>query len=193
MLEELLGSKCRTEILKRIFKPGNESVYLRGLVRQTGLSCPALLHELRQLVKLQIFTSESSGNMVRYSANHEHFLFHTLKELVLKTEGDEGVLRRAFQESPAQVVFLFGSIAKGTDTPHSDMDICVVGDMTLLEVSRITCKIAESISREINPYLVTREEWRNRLKKSDHFLKELVASPKIFLKGGENELATMAG
>jgi len=193
MLEELLGSKCRLEVLKNLFMPGSQAIHLRGLERKTKLSCPALLHELRLLTNMQLITAEQDGNMVKYSANHRHFLFSTISELIHKAEGEEGLLRRVFASSPADVVFIFGSVAKGTCTPESDLDLCVIGNMDLYAVSSALCKVADDIPREINPYVLPCSEWTRRLKSGDHFLKELMASPKIYIKGGEDGLAAMAG
>lgn len=142
---------------------------------------------------MQLIVAEHDGNMVKYSANHAHFLFSVISELVSKTEGEQGLLRQAFALSSAEIVFIFGSVAKGTDTAKSDLDICVIGDMDLLAVSKVVCGIAEQIPREINPYVLTCSEWRRRWKAGDHFLKELSTSPKIYLKGGADEFEGLKG
>ena len=44
---------------------------------------------------------------------------------------------------------------------------------------------------EINPYVITREEFRRRFAAGDHFIREVAAGPKAFLKGGADELGAM--
>ncbi len=51
--------------------------------------------------------------------------------------------------------------------------------------------VRDTIGVELNPYVITAIEVRNRLASGDHFLKEVLSSPKIFLKGGDDELAEL--
>jgi hypothetical protein len=39
---------------------------------------------------------------------------------------------------------------------------------------------------------ISKEEFQKRLKGNDHFLMEIVNTPKIFLKGGTDEFTAMA-
>ena len=192
MLKQLLGSQGRAEILKNLFTPKCKSIHLRELARLSGVSAPVLQRELRQLVALRLVEMQRDGNRVNYSANTENPLFPLLCELVLRTDGAVGVLREVFADSSAEIVFVFGSTANGTANADSDIDLFVIGDCGLREVSRRIHSAAEKIGQEINPYVITRVECQERIRKHDHFLANICTSAKIFVKGDANEFARLA-
>ena len=47
------------------------------------------------------------------------------------------------------------------------------------------------IGREINPHVFSAKELVRRKKEQDHYLDQVLESPKIFIIGTENELAEM--
>ena len=192
MLKQLLGSQARAEILKNLFTSERKHVHLRELSRLSNLTAPVLQRELRQLAQLGIVTAQKDGNRLNFSANAECPLYHLLCELVAKTEGEEGILRAAFADIPADYVFIFGSTANGTAKADSDIDLFVIGDCGLREVTRHIHAVADRIRQEINPYVITRAEFLSRKQHQDHFLEEICSSQKIFLKGAADDFARLA-
>ena len=190
MLQHLLGSQCRAEILKNLFTPERKSAHLRSC--PAGLaSAPVLQRELRKLTQLGIIVAEKDGNRINFSANHRHLLFPVLCQLVQKTEGCIAVLQDCFSDCPADFIFVFGSYAKDTANAASDIDLFVIGDCGLREVTRRIHQAAEKIDQVINPYVITTHEYQERYKNQDHFILEVARSPKIFLKGAPDELKAM--
>lgn len=192
MLQKLLGSQARAEILKNLFTQEHKSIHLRELSRLSGLSAPVLQRELRQLEALGIVTIQKDGNRVKFSANDDNLLYPLLCELVLKTEGPAGILKDAFADSPAIFVFIFGSTANGTAHAGSDIDLFVIGDCGLRDVTKRIHAAAGKIRQEINPYVISQNDFTERLHKQDHFLNEIISTPKIFLKGDADEFARLA-
>lgn len=192
MLQKLLGSQARAEILKNLFTQEHKSIHLRELSRLSGLSAPVLQRELRRLEALGIVTIQKDGNRVKFSANDDNLLYPLLCELVLKTEGPAGILKDAFADSPAIFVFIFGSTANGTAHAGSDIDLFVIGDCGLRDVTKRIHAAAGKIGQEINPYVISQNDFTERLHKQDHFLNEIISTPKIFLKGDADEFARLA-
>lgn len=87
------------------------------------------------------------------------------------------------------VAFVFGSIARGGEGAQSDVDLMVIGVTGLKEVSRLLARVSERIGREVNPHAMSAEEFRERRRAEDHFLKRVIDSPKLFVVGDEDELA----
>jgi len=68
----------------------------------------------------------------------------------------------------------------------------VVGDIGLRKLTGLLMDVAGKIGREINPHILSEKEFIKRKTGRDHFLNQVLESPKIFIIGTENELASMA-
>ncbi len=87
-------------------------------------------------------------------------------------------------EAKLDLAFIYGSIAKGTDTATSDIDVMVVGkDLLLSEVLQLLLPVESQLGRKINPTLYTPAEYKRRLAQKDSFLNRVLAQPVIQLIG----------
>lgn len=192
MLPKLLGSQARAEILKKLFNGYERSFYLREFARNTGFSAPLLSRELRNLESMGLISITEDGNRINFTANKTHALYPVLCELVAKSCGPLELLRKTLADSSADLIFVFGSQAKGTANAQSDIDVFIIGDCGLREITKRLQQCSNEITQEINPYVISKAEFQKRLKNNDHFLNEIVNTPKIFLKGTADEFAAMA-
>jgi predicted nucleotidyltransferase len=92
-----------------------------------------------------------------------------------------------------EIAFIFGSFAQGAESPESDIDLFVVGDISGRELAQLLGPAKERLGRELNPVRMTASEFRDKLQKGDAFLNRLLDEPLIFLIGGEDELRELAG
>lgn len=190
-LAELLSSRVKAEIFRLLFRTPEAELHLRELTRQTGLSVGTVRQELQRLTRLGIVADRKDGNRICYRANQQHPLYPDLRNLVLKTSGLTDVLRGALEHLGIRLAFVFGSIARNEDQAHSDVDLLVIGDITLRQLTKLLSGMAARIGREINPHLMTALEFARRKKSRDHFLTTVLASPKLFVIGTDHELETM--
>jgi len=89
------------------------------------------------------------------------------------------------------MAFVFGSLASNKEKAASDVDLMVIGAVSLRVLSSWLSGVSGQIDREINPYTMTVEEFQRRQQKGDHFLSNVIESPKLFIIGNENDLAAM--
>jgi predicted nucleotidyltransferase len=133
------------------------------------------------------------GNRVYYRANTTHPLYPDIRNLVLKTSGLADVVKDAIgNEKDIRIAFVFGSLARQQEKANSDVDLMVVGDIGLRKLTGLLMDVSGKICREINPHVFSEKEFIKRKKEQDHFLNQVLESPKIFIVGTENELAEMA-
>ena len=65
------------------------------------------------------------------------------------------------------LALLYGSVAKGTDTATSDIDILIVAEgITLEDVYSTLAPLETELERKISPTLYTPEEFARRMTKS---------------------------
>lgn len=63
--------------------------------------------------------------------------------------------------------------------------------MTLLEVVKALSSAQETLRREINPVVMTVKKFSELSVKQDRFVTRVLSEPKVFVKGGEDELAKL--
>jgi predicted nucleotidyltransferase len=188
LLAELLSSRARAEVLRILFGVSGGEVHLREIVRRSGMAVGTMRSELKKLQRLDVVSVRRDGNRLYYSANAGHPLYRELHGLVLKTTGLVEILQRRLEGPGIQVAFVYGSIAQGREKAGSDVDLFVVAAGGLRALTAKLAGVAEELGREVNPFLVNPEEYRRRLQEKDHFLMRVLASPKMFVVGGGDEL-----
>lgn len=184
-LSELFGSRARAEVLRVLFGISHNEVYLNEIVRRTGLAQQGIDEQLRLFGALGLVKSRVDGNRRYYQANHEHPLFPSLRDIVLKTSGLCDVLAAALTSPKIEVAFVFGSIARREERADSDIDIMVVGEVGRREMAPQMSPLSGMLCREVNSHFYTRGEIARRVQTDDQFLLRVLESPKLFVVGDE--------
>jgi predicted nucleotidyltransferase len=86
---------------------------------------------------------------------------------------------------------IFGSFAGGTEKSDSDIDVFIIGDIGLRTVSKVLKEPSLKIGREINPHVMTVKEFVTRKSVKEHFVKNIIDSPKLMIIGTENEFTRL--
>jgi predicted nucleotidyltransferase len=190
LLIEILSSQVRAEIFRLLFRSDKPSIHLRDLQRQSGLSIGTIQKEIAHLKTLDLVTSERDGNRLYYTANSDHPLYREICSLVEKTSGVAERLKKVLHSiNGIECAFIFGSFARGEEKSHSDLDLIVIGGIGLRKLSPILKHITEQTQREINPHVYSKQSWKEKLKKKDHFIRSVMNDKRIFLVGDEDVLS----
>jgi predicted nucleotidyltransferase len=190
-LSTLLSSRVRAEIFRLLFGLDAGELHLREIERRSGLSVGTVRQDVAKLVRLDLVEARRAGNRVYYRANRQHPFYPDINRLVLKSSGLADVLRARLGTKGIRCAFVFGSLASGTGAATSDVDLFVVGSVSLRELSRRLGGLTEELGRDINPFALRASEFRERVRTKEHFVSRVLESPKLFVVGGEDELAGM--
>ncbi len=190
-LAELLSSRARSEIFRILFDGNEAELHGREIQRRSGLNDSTIRQELRKLVRLDLIWRRKDSNRVYYRAKTENPLYSEIRNLVLKTSGLADVLKSALRHKRIHIAFVFGSIASGEEQSGSDVDLMVIGNLGLRDLSRLLSGAEDKIGREINPYVVNDNEFRKRIQAGEHFVSNVMKKQKIFIVGSQNELDAM--
>lgn len=167
---------------------------MRELERLTGFTIGTIQTELKKLSKLDLVEKRKDGNRLYYMANKANTLFPDIRNMVLKTVGLRDVFIETLRDQRTiQVAFIFGSIASQTEKAKSDIDLMILGDISLRQLTAVLGDISERLGREINPNVLTGEEFIRRKQSRDPFLTRVLQAPKFFIVGEQSDLETMAG
>lgn len=189
MLQKLFSSRVRVEILSAFLMNPERELYLREVARLTGEDYKNVSMELRNLEEIGLLSSRNEGNLKYFSLNKEFVIYEELKSIFMKTKGAVGILREAVStKRDIDYAFIYGSFATGEERAESDIDLMVIGRISLEEVLALIRGPEEKLSREINVSLYDLQEIRKRVKDHDPFIMEVLGGSKIMLIGDENEL-----
>jgi predicted nucleotidyltransferase len=186
----LFPNQYRRKVLALMLMNPHKWVHLRELARLTNASPGTLKKELDSLVASGLLKLQKVGNQSQFSANTDHPVFPELSALIRKTIGLQDVLVNALQFIAAdiEVAFVFGSMAKATETSQSDVDILIIGNATFGHVVNALYDSQATLGREINPKVMTRKEWLTKQFEHNAFVREIRSQPKLFLIGTEHDL-----
>lgn len=175
-----LFTDSQTRVLRWVFGQPERGYHINELLRLTGLGSASLQRELKKLAEAGLVRSERVGNLRRFQANAESPVYRELIALTRKTLGVEPTLREALEPlaPKLEAAFIYGSVAKGTDTAKSDVDVMLVGkNLTLSKVLELLVPLEAQLRREINPTLLTPAEFKRRRAESDSFVSRVLAQP----------------
>ena len=186
----LFANPTLVDVLSLFLQHPEAEFYQTEIVRQTHKALMQVQRALKVLVGIGLISSEQQGKMVYYKAVREHPAFEDLKRLFLKTVMLGDTLRKALKPFTSRIslAFIFGSYARGEEGVDSDIDLMLVAALSLEERAKIFGPLTRQIQRELNPVVIAPQEFEKMVLEKDHFVLELVHSPKLWIVGGEDEL-----
>jgi predicted nucleotidyltransferase len=193
VLSDILFGSYRKKVLGLLLLHPDTDYHVRELARATQ-TAPGTLHkELTRLAAAGLLLRKDQGNQVRYQANRNCPIFPELAGLLRKTTGAAELLSTALTPLQPPLALIFGSIASGTETAGSDVDVLIIANLGFSEVVRALYPVQAELGREINAVLYNAQEFTRRVQEQDPFALELLGKPKIFLMGTEHDLSELAG
>ena len=175
-----------------LFGQPDRAFHLNELRRLTGLGSASLQRELNRLVLGGLVDVQAVGNLRRFQANPQSPVYVELVALTRKTLGTVPVLREALKPLQPKLMsaWLYGSVAKQTDTARSDIDLMLVGNDLLLSQVLATLEPAEAqLGRKINPSCYSLPEFERRRAEPDSFVNRVLSQPTLPLIGDAHEPA----
>ncbi len=195
-LSNALFSKVQQRVLALIFGHPERSFYASEIIRNVGSGTGAVERELSRLKSSGLVCVERIGNQKHYRANPDSPIFAELKGLVLKTIALSEPLKQSLESlsDMIDVAFVYGSVAKGTDTARSDVDLMVIGDDLDYSALYSALQDAESkLARKVNPTFLSSADWKRKAAEEGSFISKINAQPKIFVFGAAEDLQRWPG
>jgi DNA-binding transcriptional ArsR family regulator len=192
-LASALFSDSQSRVLRCLFTEQPERYHLSELRRRTGLGSASLQRELKRLADAGLLYSERVGNQRHFSANTQSAIYPELVAIVRKTLGWVPALQTALSalQPGLLAAWIYGSVAKQTDSTHSDVDLMLVGTaLSLNDVLVQVLPIEALLGRKINPSIYSVTEFQKRRAEPDSFVNRILSQPIVKLIGDPDGLAS---
>ncbi|MDH3673043.1 MAG: nucleotidyltransferase domain-containing protein [Gammaproteobacteria bacterium] len=185
-----LFGKARRGVLELLFGHPDRGFYLREIIKHAGAGTSQVQKELTRLVAAGLLLREQRGNLVYFRANPQAGVFDELRGIVTKTFGIVDQLQAALAPfaDRLDLGFIYGSVARGTASAASDVDLFLVGDVRLSEVVEEIAEVETKLKRTISPTIYSPAEFSEKVRKRDHFTTRVLEQPKLFLVGDDHVL-----
>ena len=182
---ETLFPKARLAVLAELTSSSNTGLHLREIARRACLNSKTVMRELHALRDAGILHSNPVGRQVIYRLNPDCPIYEELRSIIRKTVGLAGVLQEVLAplRDRIELAYVYGSHASGEEKDESDVDLMIIGEVSLREVSAPLRRAREMLRRQINPTLYRAEEYKVALAEKNSFVKRVHDGPRIEIIG----------
>lgn len=187
---DALFSKTQQNVLALLYGQSEQSFYTNEIIRKSGGGSGAVQRELSRLVRSGLVTVKRIGSQNHYQANSDGPLFEELCSIVNKTVALVEPLKAVLQPILKQIklAFVYGSVAKKSDTASSDIDLMIISDsLTYADVFQALEGVSHDLQRNILPTIYTLDELSKRIKSDNSFITRVLDQPKVWIKGKDSE------
>jgi predicted nucleotidyltransferase len=164
----IFRTRLQADLLARLFlfEPTGES--LAELARQLRADPATVQREVERLERYGVLTSDRVGRTRVVRVDPDSPVYPELRALVLKALGPAPLLARKLADVEGiRGAYIFGSWARrSTGEPGPlprDVDLLVVGEADPNAVYAAVREVEAGLGVEINPVVVSDEEWRHPL------------------------------
>jgi predicted nucleotidyltransferase len=192
-LSDALFSTVQQRVLAYLFGQPERSFFATELIKLAGGGSGAVQRELARLAESGLVTVKRVGTQKHYQADPKSPLFAELCSIAQKTVGLAEPLREALAPLAKRITaaFVYGSVAKRSDTAASDIDLMAVSDsLTYADLYAAVEQATARLGRKVNPTVYSRKELARRVKQKNAFVTRVMAQPRIWLIGAESDLAS---
>ena len=191
-LANALFSPVQQRVLGLLFGQPGRRFQSAELIRLADSGTGAVHRQLRRLETSGWVKVTRMGNQKYYQANADCPAYAELQALIAKTVGLVEPLRRVLEPLAGKIeaAFVYGSIAKGSDRADSDIDLLVISEQVgYPEIFNALQSVEATLSRSINPNVMTPLEWRTKRVEKGSFVERIASQPRIFVIGSEDDLS----
>ena len=127
-MADALFTKTQQRVLFLLFGFPERVYFLNELIALAQSGSGAVQRELKRMTESGLVSKTRMGNQTHYQANQETPLFAELCQIIQKTVGLSSIIKNTLMPLSDRIsfAFIYGSIAKASDSASSDIDLMVI-------------------------------------------------------------------
>ncbi len=152
MLDTLISSKTRINLLLKFFLNPDNKAYLRELAEEYNESTNGIRIELNKFEQAGMLSSSVEGNRKLFRANKSYPFYNEIRDILMKYTGISHVIEQLVQNlGKLEKVYLSGEYALGRES--GVIDVVLIGEINQGYLVKMIEKAEKIINKKIR-YLV---------------------------------------
>jgi len=165
-LETLFGTRVKVKILRALWKYKGKEFTMRELAVHINFSHMGVRKAILDLEKTNVLKIKTIGKSHTVVLNEKSYAADIVEKMFLLEEETIGGLVKMSKKKLAipeiESAALFGSVARGEETPLSDIDLFIITDNKEKAESAVTQlqhEIALRFGNTVSPYYLSKTEY----------------------------------
>lgn len=168
-------SKVTVKILGYYFINPDRRHYINELAKIIAVDPGNLFRKLKELEAEGLLLSETVGNQNFFYLNKKWPLLKEYKNIFQLKFGLPEILKEKLKKVEGlKEAYIFGSYVKGNFQESSDVDILLVGEHDHGAIFKIINPLEKMLGREINVIDYSIKEFKEKQKKNDDFITQVL-------------------
>jgi len=192
MLNKILVSEVRVNILKLLLLNPNRAFHIRAIVRQVDAEINAVRRELDNLFEINLVNRRQSSNKIFYQIETSHPFFSDLLSLVAKEEGiGAAIVKNEKRIGMIDYAVLSLAFLRGRKSTALDVDLFIVGEVDLEVIKNVVKEEEGKMNKEINYSVMNMEEFMSRKRTNDPFIYRVMTQSRTMLIGDDEKFCAV--
>lgn len=188
-LQDFMVSKVRVKLIETFLQDPEEMFYIRELTRKIGEEINAVRRELLNMKEVGMVKEEKRGNRLYYNFNRSYLFHKDLMSMVAKVTGLGTAIHKSSPKlGRLKFAMLSGRFARKMPRLKDTVDLLVVGDIIMPQLTELIREQEAKLGREINYTVMTEKELDYRKTHSDPFINRILQGSRVMIVGDEEDL-----
>lgn len=188
-LQDFMVSKVRVKLIETFLQDPEEMFYIRELTRKIDEEINAVRRELLNMKEVGMVREEKRGNRLYYTFNRSYLFHKDLLSMVAKVTGLGTTIHKSAPKlGRIKFAMLSGRFARKMPRLKDMVDLLIVGDIIMPQLTELIKEQEAKLGREINYTVMTEKELDYRKTHSDPFINRILQGSRVMLVGDEEDL-----
>ena len=185
----VFSSQTKNKIIKLLYSSPNQAFHMRQIERLVKERINSVREALLSLNRASFINREKIGRKILFQANQNCLFYDEVLRMVAKQTGlGERIIKEKLRLGKIKAAFLTGNFYQKQERVGEEIDLFVVGTISVPELAKITMEEGKRLGIEINYSAMTYEEFSFRQKNKDPFLSNIMQKNRLLLLGKEEFL-----
>ena len=185
-LQDFMISRVRVKMVELFFTNPEDMYYVREITREIKEEINAVRRELDRMLGAGMLKSEQRGNRLYYFLNTRYPYFQELQQMAVKSTGLGKKIRRLRRKLGTLNFVMFSSkFVQNAQPRQGEVDILVIGEVVLPELSDLIKEEEKRIGREVNYAVFSNDEFEFRKTRRDPFIMDVLYGGRVMVVGSE--------